>query len=161
MVNWESQSKTPSQSLKDGHIYCILLICIAFCHVSENLALHCLFYVNMNIHLVFYVNTAHDVVLVLLIFADIYHFTYAFSQSNTEAHTHKHTCTISTQEEWRPPGTGAWLRGAERWLLLETKAVHTHTHTKKCHEKLIFTNIKKKIRAHRATSKATRLFLTK
>jgi len=100
MVNWESQSKNPSQSVEDGFIYCILLICIALCHVSENLALRCLFYVNMNIHLVFNVNTAHDVVLVLLIFADIYHFTYAFLQSNTEAHTQKHTCTISTQEEW-------------------------------------------------------------
>jgi len=39
MANWESQSKTPPQSPEDGHIYCILLICIAFCHVSENLPL--------------------------------------------------------------------------------------------------------------------------
>jgi len=31
-----------------------------------------------------------------------------------------HTCTICTQEEWRQPGTGAWLRGAEEKLLLET-----------------------------------------
>jgi len=38
MVNWESQSKPP-QSPEDGHIYCILLIRIAFCHVSENLPL--------------------------------------------------------------------------------------------------------------------------
>ena len=36
-----------------------------------------------------------------------------FGGINTEAHTHKHTCTISTQEEWRQPGTGAWLREAE------------------------------------------------
>ena len=35
---------------EDGHIYCILLIRIAFCHVSENLQLHCLFYVTMNIY---------------------------------------------------------------------------------------------------------------
>jgi len=50
-----------------------------------------------------------------------YHFTYIFSHANTEAHTHKHTCTISTQEERRQPGTGAWLRRAEERLLLETK----------------------------------------
>ena len=47
---------------------------------------------------------------------NIYHFTCTFSHAHTEAHTHKHTCTISTQEEWRQPGTGAWLRGAEERL---------------------------------------------
>ena len=47
---------------------------------------------------------------------NIYHFTYTFSHAHTEAHTHKYTCTISTQEEWRQPGTGAWLRGAEEGL---------------------------------------------
>ena len=39
----------PPQSLEDGHIYCILLISIAFCHVSENLPLRCLLYVTTNI----------------------------------------------------------------------------------------------------------------
>ena len=47
---------------------------------------------------------------------NIDHFTYTFSHAHTEAHTHKHTFTISTQEEWRQPGTGAWLRGAEERL---------------------------------------------
>jgi len=56
---------------------------------------------------------------------NIYHFSYTFSHAHTEAHTHTHTCTISTQEEWRQPGTGAWLRGAEERLLLETKTLHT------------------------------------
>ena len=66
---------------------------------------------------VFYVNTARDVVTVWLIFAKYFnHFTYTFSHAHTEAHTHKHTCTISTQEEWRQPGTGAWLREAEERL---------------------------------------------
>jgi len=36
-----------------------------------------------------------------------YHCIYTFSHAHTEAHTHKHTCTISTQEEWQQPGTGA------------------------------------------------------
>jgi len=50
MVNWESQSKTPPQSQEDGHIYCILLVRIAFCRVSENLPLRCSFYVKINIY---------------------------------------------------------------------------------------------------------------
>ena len=37
---------------------------------------------------------------------NIYHFTCTFSHTHTEAHIHKHTCTISTQEEWQNPGTG-------------------------------------------------------
>jgi len=61
---------------------------------------------------------------------NIYHFTYTFSHAHKEAHTHKRTCTISTQEEWRQPGTGAWLRGAAERLSLET--LHTKN---KCHKK--------------------------
>ena len=61
---------------------------------------------------------------------NIYHFTYTFSHAHMEARTHKHTCIISTQEEWRQPGTGAWLRGAEEGLLLKIKALHTHTKEK-------------------------------
>ena len=84
--------------------------------------------------------------------------------AHTEAHTHKHTCTISTQEEWGQPGTEAWLRGVQERLLLETKSLHTkRKKEKKCQENPIFTNLKKRIRAYRASSKATslRLFLTK
>ena len=44
---------------------------------------------------------------------------------HTEAHTHKHTCTISTQQEWRQPGTGAWLREAEE-RLCERPCTHKH-----------------------------------
>jgi len=32
---------------------------------------------------------------------NIHHFTYTISHAHTEAHTHKLTCTISTQEEWQ------------------------------------------------------------
>ena len=87
---------------------------------------------------------------------NIYHFTYTFSHAHTEAHTHKHTCTISTQEEWRQPGTGACLREVEERLCLRPC-----THKKKCQEKPDIHEFKEKIRAHRASSKATRLFLTK
>ena len=52
MVIWESQSKTTPQSPEDG-IYYILLIRIAFCHVSANLPLRCLFYVTTKIYFCF------------------------------------------------------------------------------------------------------------
>ena len=115
MVNWESQSKTPPQSPEDGHIYCILLIRIAFCHVSENLPLRCLFYVTINNYFCFYIKTARDVVTVLPIFAEYSSLhLHIFTCTYRGTHTHKHTCTISPQEE--QPGTGAWLRGAEERL---------------------------------------------
>jgi len=47
---------------------------------------------------------------------NIFHFTYTFSHAHIEVNTQKHTCTISTQKEWRQLGTGAWLRGAEERL---------------------------------------------
>ena len=71
---------------------------------------------------------------------NIYHFTYRFSDAHTEAHTHKHTCTISIQEEWRKPGTGALLRGAEERLY-----ERPCTHKKKIVRKNpIFTKLKKR-----------------
>jgi len=94
---------------------------------------------------------------------NIYHFTYTFSHAHTEAHTHKHTCAIRAQEEWRQPGTGACLRGAEERLLLETKTLHTQKKggKKNVRKTPIFTILTNRIRAHRASSKATRLILTK
>ena len=111
----------PPQSPEDGHIYCILLIRIAFYHVSKNLPLHCLFDVTISIS-VFYINIARDVVTDLLIFVDIYHFNYTFSHAHVDAHIHKHTYMISTQDKCRQPGIRAWLGGAEDRVLLETKA---------------------------------------
>jgi len=64
-------------------------------------------------HLLYFSATASCVSVLVLSFLqityllNIYHLTYTFSHGHTEAHTHKHTCTISTQEEWRQPGTGA------------------------------------------------------
>ena len=51
----------------------------------------------------FYFNIARDVVTILFLFVDIYHFNYTFSQAHIEAHTHAHTRIISTKEEWRQP----------------------------------------------------------
>jgi len=119
IVNWESQSKTPppesgrrTHSLYFTYSYCILsrvwklatslLVLWYYKH---------LFLFSMLKHV-----TSSRFCLYLL---NIYHFTYTFSHARTEAHTHigKHTCTISTQEEWRQPGTGAWLRevGERLW----------------------------------------------
>jgi len=89
---------------------------------------------------------------------NIYHLTYTFSHAHTDAHTHKHTCVSSTQEAWQQPGAGAWLGGAEERLLLETKVLHTQT---KNVRKSDIHQSKKKIRAHKAFSKAIRLLLTK
>jgi len=61
---------------------------------------------------------------------NIYHFTYTFSYAHAEARTHKHACIISTQEQWRQPDSGAWLRGAKERLLLETKALSTQKEQK-------------------------------
>ena len=143
MVNWESQSKTTHQSPEDGHIDCILLVRIAFCHVSENLPLCCLFlryykHLFQFSMLILHVTSSRFCLYLL----NIYHFTHTFSHAHTEAHTHKHTCTISTQEEWRQPGTEAWLRGVQERLLLETKALHTKRKKEiKCQEKNLYSRL--------------------
>ena len=72
---------------------------------------------------------------------NIYHFTHTVSHAHTR--TQKHTCIISTQEEWRQPDTGAWLRRAEEGFLFETKALQTHKKGeegkgKKIRKKLLF-----------------------
>ena len=79
---------------------------------------------------VFYINTACDIVTGLLIFAEYLSLTYTFSHAHTEAHTevltHKHTCIISTQQEWRQPGTGNLVEKGGRKAFVRDLA-----HTKK------------------------------
>ena len=91
MVNWESQSKTPSQSPEDGHIYCILLIRIAFSHVSKTCHFAACFTILWTSISVFYVNTARDVVTGLLTFARysslyLHIFTCTYRCTHTQAH---------------------------------------------------------------------------
>jgi len=62
--NWESQSKTPPQSPEDVHIYCILLIRIAFCHCLKTCHFAACFTILWTFISAFYVNTARDVVTV-------------------------------------------------------------------------------------------------
>ena len=125
--------------------------------MSKYLPLHCLFYVTMTIYFRFHINAAHDVVMDLLTCVNIYDFTNIFSHAHTEAHTLRHTCIISTQEEWRQPGTGAWLGGAEERLFVRDEGLE---HSNNIVSKTDITN-QEKIRAHRASSNATRLFLAK
>jgi len=76
--------------------------------VSKNLTLHCLFYVTMNMYFYFYFYIARDIVTVLLVFVDIYHFIIHFHMR-----IYMHTLKHSAHEEWRETGTGTWLGGAE------------------------------------------------
>ena len=58
---------------------------------------------------VFYVKTTRDVVTVFLIFAKYLSlYLHIFICTYRGTHTH-HSCTISTQEEWRQPGTASTL----------------------------------------------------
>jgi len=66
---------------------------IAFCHVSENLPLCCLFYDTMNIYFCFFMLKLHVTSSRFCLYLlNIYHFTYTFSHAHAEAHAHKHTC---------------------------------------------------------------------
>ena len=147
MVNRESRFKTPAQSPEDRHIYCILLFRIAFCHVSKKLPLSCLFYDNMNIY-VFYFKTARDVVTVLLIFAkylSLYLHIFTYKGTHTQAHMyHQHTRGMATTRH-----RSLAERGGRKALL---EILHTK---KKCQKKTDVHESKEKIRAHRASSKAT------
>ena len=126
MIKWEPQSKTHPQSPEDGHIYCILHIRIAFCHVSENLPLRCLFYDTMDINFCFLFNTARDVVTVLLIFAKylslhLHIFTCKYRGTHTQAHMYnQHTRGMETTRH------RSLVERGGRKALLET--LHTHTH---------------------------------
>jgi len=117
MVKWESQSMTPPQSLEDGHIYCILLIRIAFCHVSENLPLRCL-YLRHNEHLFLFSMlilhvTSSRFCLYLL---NIYHFTYTISPRYDES-------WILT----KPPAGISWSKN--QFFPISCQYIQRHTHT--------------------------------
>ena len=125
MVNWESQSKTPPQSLEDGHIYCIYLfvlhsvMCLKTCHFA---ACFTILYTSISI---FYVNTARDVVTVLLIFAKclslyLHIFTCTYRGTHTQTHMYnQHTRGMETT--WHR----SLVERGTRKALLET--LHTHT----------------------------------
>jgi len=146
----------PPESGRRTHLL-YFTIRIAFCHVSEILPLRCLLYDTMNIYFCFYVKTARDVVTVLPIFAEysslhLHIFTCTYRGTHTQAYMYnQHTRGMATTRH------RSLVEGDGRKALLET--LHTHTQNKS--DKPDIHESKEKIRAHRASSKATRLFLTK
>ena len=146
-------------------------MCLKTCHFA---ACFTILWTSIS---VFYVNTARDVVTVLLIFAKylspyLYIFTCTYRGTHTQAHMYnQHTRGMETTRN------RSLVERGGRKALLET--LHTNTHKKiyayiyiyvyiyiyihifSQKPKPIFTYLKEKIRAHRAASKATRLFLTK
>ena len=103
-----------------------------------------------------------DVVTVLHIFAKylslyLHIFTCTHRGTHTQAHMYnQHTRGMETTRH------RSLVERGGRKALLETLHTHKKNENKKnVRENPIFTNLKEKIRAHRASSKATRLFLTK
>jgi len=141
MVNWESQSKTPPRVRKtDTFIVFYLFVlhfvtCLKTCHFAA-----CFMSLRTFVS-VFYANTARDVVTVLLIFANY-----------LSLYLHIFTCTYRgthTQAHMQNQHTRGKLCG------------RPCTDQKKMSGKTDIHESKEKIRAHRASSKATRLCLTK
>ena len=154
------QDPAPESGRRTHLLY--FFICIAFCHVSENFPLVPCFTILWTSISVFYVNTAHDVITVLLIFAKylslyLHIFTCTYRDTHTQAHMYnQHTRGMETTRH------RSLVERAGRRALWETIHSHTKNKNKKNSEtKPIFTNLKEKIRAHRVSSQATRLFLTK
>ena len=136
-------------------------MCLKTCHFA---ACFTILWTSVSI---FYANTARDVVTVLLIFAKclslyLHIFICTYRGTHTQAQMYnQHTRRMETTRH-----RSLVERGGKK-ALLET--LHTHTHNIYIYiymyifqkQNPIYTILKKKIRAHRASSKATRLFLTK
>jgi len=161
MVNWESQSKTPPQSPEDGHIDCILLIRIAFCHVSENLPLRCLFlryYEHLFLFSIWNCTwRRHGFAYICQIFITLPTHFHMHIQRHTHTSTHvpsAHKRNIDNQAQ--ESGWEEWKKEFVRDL------AHTQEKTEnKMSGKTDIHESQEKIRAHRASSNATRLFRTK
>jgi len=126
------------------------------------------FYVIMNIYFCANFNITCDVVTGLLIFVDIYPFNYLFShahiearcqahaQCHTQAHMY-HECTGSNSKTRHRSLVG---RSGRRFVVREKGLVHTHTYI---HAKMTkHRDLKsKKIRANKASSKASNMLFMK
>ena len=160
MVNWKSQAKTPPQ--KSGRRTHLLHCTYSYCILSRvwKLTLHCLFYVTMNIYFCFYV----DVVTVLLIFAEYLSlYPHIFKCTYRSTHAQAHMYNQHTRQMATTMHRSLVWRGRRKAFVRDKGLAHTTKRGKKNGQKNpTFTNLKKKIRAHRASSrKATRLFLTR
>jgi len=110
-----------------------------------------------HLFLFFYVKIARDVVTVLLIFVKylslyLHIFTCTYRGTHTHAYMYnQHTRGMATTRH------RSLVERGGRKALLKT----LNTHQKKMSGKTDIHESKEKIRAHRASNKATRLFLTK
>ena len=129
--------------------------------MSENLPLHCLFYVTMKNLFLFSMSILHVTSSRFCLYLlSIYHFTYIFSHAHTKAHTYKHTCTICNTRGMSTIRQRSLVERGGRKALLET--LHKHKKNgKKCPKNPDIHESQEKIRVHRASCKATSLFLTK
>ena len=155
MVNWESQSKTPPQSPEDKHICCIQVYLFV---LHSKLATSLLVLRHYEHPFLFSMIILHVTSSRFCLYLQNIHlFTYTFSHAHTDAHTRKHTYTMYNQ---RTRGMATTRhrslvdRGGRKALL---KTLHT---PKKMSEKTDIHESKEMIRTHRASSKATRPFLT-
>jgi len=110
---------------------------------------------------VFYVKTARDVVTVLLIFAKYLSlYLHIFTCTYRGTHAQAHMCNQHTRGMATTRHRSLVERGGRK-ALLETLHTHKKKTQKKCQKKTDIHESQEKIRAHRASSKATRRFLTK
>ena len=162
MVNWESQSPPPESRRRTHLLYFTYSYCILSLvwKLATSLLVFTILWTSISI---MYVKTARDVVTVLLIFAKnlslyLHIFTCTYRGTHTQAHMYnQHTRGMATTRHRSPVERGG------KKALLET--LHKHTkkkkQQKKCQENPDIHESQGKIRAHRASSKVTRLFLTK
>ena len=106
---------------------------------------------------VFYVNTARDVVTVLLIFAKylslyLHIFTCMYRGTHTQAHMYNQNTRGMATTRHR-----SLVERGGRKVFVRDKGP-AHTKKKNVRKKPIIANLKKRIRAHRVSSKATRIF---
>ena len=109
---------------------------------------------------VFYVNTARHFVTVLLIFAKylslyLHIFTLTYRGTHTQEHMYnRHTRRMATTRH-----KSLFEGGGRKAFVRDKGLAHTKKKCqKKCQKNPIWTNLKRRIRAHRTSSKATKLF---
>jgi len=133
MVNWESQSKTPSRARKTDTFNVFYLFVLHSVMCLKTCRFTACFMILWTSISDFYVNTARDVLTVLLIFAKylslyLHIFTCTYRGTHTRAHMYnQHTRGMETTRH------RSLVERGRRKALLET--LHTHTQKKKKSQK--------------------------
>lgn len=142
----------------------ILLIRIAFYPVTKNLPLYS-YSASLCKSICVFMYTAHYVVTFWFFFAK-YLSLYAHFHIHIQRQTHTGTRHVYNQQTRRMATTGhsnLVERGERNSFVRDNGLAHTQIkqRTSNCQGNSIFTNLKQKIRAHRASCKGNILFLTK